>query len=178
MSAHQSRVRHRRGQSSITDTTNSRLEQVVRPVVKRATVKRYAWHRQGTHKTGSTYNQPKRPSTGTTHRPSTRHYRKGSPGVKPHKLQASSVHVSPFATAHRSNCTASIIRKYTPSIIRKYTPFRILYQYAGCARLSSSNGVGEAEQHSYRLGPEYLGKRAGAAVGAYLVCDQRQSGEI
>ena len=32
--------------------------------------------------TGNTYNQPKPPSTGTTHSPFTRHYRKGSPGVK------------------------------------------------------------------------------------------------
>ena len=43
-----------------------------------------AWHPQGTPKTGNIYNQPKQPSTGTTHRPSTRHYRKGSPGVKTH----------------------------------------------------------------------------------------------
>ena len=41
-----------------------------------------AWHRQGRQKTGNTYNQFKRPSTGTTDRPSTRHDRKGSPGVK------------------------------------------------------------------------------------------------
>ena len=38
--------------------------------------------------------------------------------------------------------------------------------------------MGEAEQHSYRLCTEDLGKRAGAAFGAYLVCDQRQSGQI
>ena len=43
-----------------------------------------AWHRRGTQNTGDTYNQPKRPSTDTTHRPSTWHYRKGSPGVKTH----------------------------------------------------------------------------------------------
>ena len=43
-----------------------------------------AWHCRGTRKTGNTYNQPKRPSTDTTHRPSTKHYRKGSPGVKMH----------------------------------------------------------------------------------------------
>ena len=42
-----------------------------------------AWHRRGTQKTGNTYNQPNRPST-DTHRPSTKHYRKGSPGVKTH----------------------------------------------------------------------------------------------
>ena len=41
-----------------------------------------AWHCRGTQKTGNTYNQPKRPSTDTTHRPSSWHYRKGSPGVK------------------------------------------------------------------------------------------------
>ena len=35
-----------------------------------------AWHRRGKQKTGNTYNQPKRPSTGTPHGPSTRHYRK------------------------------------------------------------------------------------------------------
>ena len=43
-----------------------------------------AGHRQGTPKTGNTCNQFKRPSTGTTHRQRTRHYRKGSPGVKTH----------------------------------------------------------------------------------------------
>ena len=43
-----------------------------------------AWHPQGTPKTGNIYNQPKQPSTGTTHRPSTRHYRKGSPGGMTH----------------------------------------------------------------------------------------------
>ena len=45
-----------------------------------------AWNRRGTPnlKTGNTYYQPKRPSTGTTHRPSTRHYEKGGPGVKTH----------------------------------------------------------------------------------------------
>ena len=50
-----------------------------------------AWHRRGTQKTGNTYNQPKRPSTGTTHRPSTRHYRKGSPGVKTHNTNQHSI---------------------------------------------------------------------------------------
>ena len=44
-----------------------------------------AWHRRGTQETGNTYKQPKRPSSDTTHRPSTKHYRKGSPGVKTHK---------------------------------------------------------------------------------------------
>ena len=39
-----------------------------------------AWHRRGTQNTGNTYNQRKRPSTDTPHRPSTKHYRKGSPG--------------------------------------------------------------------------------------------------
>ena len=39
-----------------------------------------AWHRRGTQKTGNTYNQPNRASTDTPHRPSTKHYRKGSPG--------------------------------------------------------------------------------------------------
>ena len=43
-----------------------------------------AWHRRGTQKTGNTYNQSKRPSTDTTHRPSTKHYRKGSPGFNTH----------------------------------------------------------------------------------------------
>ena len=40
-----------------------------------------AWHHQGTQKTGDTY---KRPSLGTTPRPSTRHHRKTSPRAKPH----------------------------------------------------------------------------------------------
>ena len=44
-----------------------------------------AWHRQGTKKTGSTYNQSIQASTGTTHRPRTSHYRKGSPGLEKHK---------------------------------------------------------------------------------------------
>ena len=39
-----------------------------------------AWHRGGTQTTGDTYNQRNRPSTGTPHRLSTKHYRKGSPG--------------------------------------------------------------------------------------------------
>ena len=41
-----------------------------------------AWHRRGTQNTGNSYNQPIRPSAGTPHRPGTRHYRKGSPGIK------------------------------------------------------------------------------------------------
>ena len=36
-----------------------------------------AWNRQGTHKTGNTQVQHKRPLIGTTHRPSTSHHRKG-----------------------------------------------------------------------------------------------------
>ena len=31
-------------------------------------------------KTGNTYNQPNRPTTDTPHRPTTKHYREGSPG--------------------------------------------------------------------------------------------------
>ena len=42
--------------------------------------------RRGTPKTGNSYNQSKRPSTGTTHRPCTRHNRKGSPEVKTHNI--------------------------------------------------------------------------------------------
>ena len=45
-----------------------------------------AWHRRGTQKTGNTYKQPDRPSTDTPHRPSTKHYRKGSPGDAQHLL--------------------------------------------------------------------------------------------
>ena len=37
------------------------------------------WHHQGTQKTGNTYCQHKRPPVGTTHRPSIRHHREGSP---------------------------------------------------------------------------------------------------
>ena len=36
------------------------------------------------HKTGNSYNQPEQPSAGTPHRPSTRHHRKGRPGIKSH----------------------------------------------------------------------------------------------
>ena len=45
-----------------------------------------AWHRRGTQKTGNAYNQPQCPATGTTHRQSTRHYLKGSPGVNTHNI--------------------------------------------------------------------------------------------
>ena len=45
-----------------------------------------AWHRRGPQKTGNTYNQRNRPSTDTPHKPSTKHYRKGSPGDAQHQL--------------------------------------------------------------------------------------------
>ena len=38
------------------------------------------------------YNEPKQLSTGSTQRPSTTHYRKGSPGVKPHNTNQHSSH--------------------------------------------------------------------------------------
>ena len=47
-----------------------------------------ASHRQGTQKTGNTYNQANRRSTDTQHRPSTKLYRKGNPG------DAAAVHAS------------------------------------------------------------------------------------
>ena len=43
-----------------------------------------AWHRRGTQQTGNTDNQLKRPSTGTPHRPRTRHCRKGCTGIQTH----------------------------------------------------------------------------------------------
>ena len=58
-----------------------------------------AWHRRGKQKTGNTHNQPKRPSTDTIYRPSTRHYRKGSPGVKTHNTNQHSSR----AGLHNSN---------------------------------------------------------------------------
>ena len=39
------------------------------------------WHRQGAQKTNDTYNQPKRPSIGTTQTPSNGHHRQSSPSV-------------------------------------------------------------------------------------------------
>ena len=62
-----------------------------------------AWRRQGTQKTENTYNQHKRPPIGTTHRPSTRHHRKGRPRFYLHNTnQLSSpvpVHVSSSVTS-------------------------------------------------------------------------------
>ena len=57
------------------------------------------WHRQGTQKTGSTYNQHRRSSMGTTHRPSTRHHRKGSPRAKSRNINQHSSR----ARLHHSN---------------------------------------------------------------------------
>ena len=62
-----------------------------------------AWHRRGTQKTGNTYNQPKRPST-DTHRPSTKHYRKGSQGVKAHNTNQ---HSSRARLQHRDHAPSS-----------------------------------------------------------------------
>ena len=58
-----------------------------------------AWHRQGSQKTINTYNQPRRPSNGTTHRTSTRHQLKSSPRVKC-RTPAST------ATVHAASTTA------------------------------------------------------------------------
>ena len=52
----------------------------------------------------NTYNQPKRPSTGTSHRPSTRHYRKGSPGFKTNNTNQRSSR----ARLHHSNHSPSL----------------------------------------------------------------------
>ena len=58
--------------------TNQTLRRVTRRKLERpGTTKQQ-------NKTRSTYNQPKRPSIGTTHKPSTGHHRKSSPGVKSH----------------------------------------------------------------------------------------------
>ena len=47
------------------------LEMSQSPVMSYTEKALNAWHRQGTQKTGNTYNQHKRPLIGTTHRPST-----------------------------------------------------------------------------------------------------------
>ena len=57
-----------------------------------------SWHRRGTQKTGNTYNQPKHPSTDTTHRPSTKHYRRGS--ITP--IRTAAVHA--FSTVTTRHC--------------------------------------------------------------------------
>ena len=70
-----------------------------------------AWHRRGTQKTGNTYSQPKRPSTDTTHRPSTEHYRKGNPGVKTHNTNQR----SSCARHQRSSCARHQHSNHPPS---------------------------------------------------------------
>ena len=57
-------------------------------------------------KTNNTYNQPKHPSIGKTHRPSTRHHRKSSLRFKSHNTNQHSNHArlqrsNPYPSSHR-----------------------------------------------------------------------------
>ena len=66
----------------------SRLEQLVRASASCMCYTEKApnaWQRQGTQKTRNTYNQPNRPNR-KTYRPSTKRYRKDSPGDAEHQL--------------------------------------------------------------------------------------------
>ena len=60
------------------------------------------WHRRGTQQTGNTYHQPNRRSTDTPHRPSIKHYRKGSPGDAWHQLTQ-----QPCTLQHSNNAPSS-----------------------------------------------------------------------
>ena len=107
------------------------------------------WHSQGTQKTGNTHNQPKRPSTDTTHRPSTKQYRKGSPGVKTHnKNQYSS----------RAACVCAWVIKHTsqllPCVLQTMGPrggsLSLVYCSALChAPLPASSQCITASRHGY-----------------------------
>ena len=93
-----------------------------------------AWHRRGTPKTGNTYHQPKRPSTGTTHRPSTRHYLKGSPGVKTHNTNQ---HSSRAGLQHSNYPPSSP----TPNSVttRSSQPTQPLRSTGGLSRTTTQN---------------------------------------
>ena len=88
-----------------------------------------AWHRRRTQKTGNTYNQPNRPSTDTTHRPSTKQYRKGSPAVKTHNTHQHSNHplsVSVSSAGSMSSCHVVRVHSFAATLQRL---IRTLAQY-------------------------------------------------
>ena len=91
---------------------------------------RNSWHRRGTQKTGNPYSQPKRPSTDTTHRPSTLHYRKGSPGVK---TQNTNIKISTEAVHAFSTETT---RHHYPHLIYIY-----IYTQLGHHQILSANAA-------------------------------------
>ena len=93
-----------------------------------------AWHRRGTPKPGNTYHQPKRPLTGTTHIPSTRHYLKGSPGVKTHNTNQ---HSSRTRLQHSNHPPASP----TPNSVttRSSQPTQPLRSTGGLSRTTTQN---------------------------------------
>ena len=90
-----------------------------------------AWHRRGTSKTGNTYHRPQQLSTGTTHRPSTRHVLKGSPGVKTHNTNQHSRR----ARLHHSNHPSSLP---TPDSVttRSSQPKQPLRSTGGLSRIT------------------------------------------
>ena len=71
-------------------------------------------HCRGTPKTGKTYNQPICPSTGITHKPSTRHYLNGSPGVRTHNTTQ---HSSRARLQHRNHPPSPTPNRVTTSQI-------------------------------------------------------------
>ena len=93
-----------------------------------------AWHRRGTPNTGNTYHQPKRPSTGTTHRPRTRHYLKGIPGVRKHRTNQ---HSSRARLNHSNHPPSSP----TPNrvITRSSQPTQPLRSTGGLSRTTTQN---------------------------------------
>ena len=73
-----------------------------------------AWHRQGTSKTGNTYNQPKQPSTGTTHRPSTRAIQERGPRIE-RAVQKSRRTTPPSTAAAHASSTATVHAIHLPA---------------------------------------------------------------
>ena len=102
-----------------------------------------AWHRRGTQRTGNTYNQPKRPSTDTTHRPSTWQYPKGSPGVKTHNTNQHSNH-SPSVPTRNWVITRS--SQPTQPVLR-----------SGLSRTTTQTSPASAGTHIAALGPRLWG---------------------
>ena len=117
------------------------------------------WHRQGTQKTNIAYNQPKRPSIGTTQRPSNGHHRKSSPRIEsqnpiPHRIvpRSSSRRSSVIArvlSANAAQCTGgpgpdSAQTRHTTSMATNSAPYTRLITTSALALQSQHRNANPA----------------------------------
>ena len=91
------------------------------------------WHRRGTPNTGNTYHQPNRLSTDRTHKPSMRHYLKGSPGDKTHNTDQH----SSWARLQHSNHPSSPTPKSVTT--RSSQPTQPLQSTGGLSHTTTQN---------------------------------------